>query len=143
MVSPEPHRVLCFSVSLQGIAAGPLDAGIHAKTHVLERFCWPWPLLGLEISVSFLCLFTSGNKPLLLVQLFFGPLKPVPGKVGFIIKKKKIKFVWIAVGHSSVLSLKTVTLSVPDSTRAGCGECKRRIFIFPRPVELKPSYSVR
>lgn len=76
-------------MSLQGIAAGPLDAGIHAKTHVLERFCWPWPLLGLEISVSFLCLFTSGNKPLLLVQLFFGPLKPVPGKVGFIIKKKK------------------------------------------------------
>ena len=47
VVSPEPHRVLRFSASLQGIAAGPLDAGIHAKTHILERFCWPWHLLGL------------------------------------------------------------------------------------------------
>lgn len=33
-------------------------------------------------------------------------------------------------------------LSVPDSTQAESHECKRRIFIFPRPVELKPSCSV-
>ena len=88
--SPDPHTVLHFSVSLQvGNQGRPSEHGHPADRHthsgaVLLALASPRPLDFCLIFVP----FTSGNKLPLLVQLFFRPLKPVPGRVGFIILKK-------------------------------------------------------
>lgn len=72
----------------------PPWARMRVQAHTFSGgFFWPLDLLNHLVSVLFLGLFTSGNKKPLLIsakdKLFCRPLKPIPGRVGLVVKKKK------------------------------------------------------
>lgn len=134
----------------------PLARRLHRCIFVLFYFVLEVSAGRLDHSVSFLVFvsfflsiflsfFTSGSKykpPLLWAtdELFCRPLKPVPGRAGFIVRVFLFSD-WEAVDHTQQFGIKAVMMSSPDSTRTAHNKCKRRIFIFPRPVELKPPSS--
>lgn len=150
-LSQVTHAFTCQSLWKRG-ASGQETTQVHFcfVLFCFRGFCWPPGPLSFFLSFCiflsiFLSFFTSGSKykpPLLWAtdELFCRPLKPVPGRAGFIVRVFLFSD-WEAVDHTQQLCMKAVMMSSPDSTRTAHNKCKRRIFVFPRPVELKPPSS--